>query len=67
MSEKQEQIEVGYEWRGAPAAKHTMFVHPDYLDTLFGLAAFTVTLENGERVRFVRDAAADIDPRSGRG
>lgn len=31
-----------------------------------GAVAFTVTLENGERVRFVRDAAADIGPRSER-
>lgn len=67
MGKKQEHVEVTIEWpAGAPAAKQTMAVHPDYLVSLFGAVAFTVTLENGERVRFVRDAAADIGPRGGK-
>lgn len=66
MSENREQIEVTIEWSPGNAAKQTMAVHPDYLVTLFQAAAFTVTLENGERARFVRDTAADIRPRGDR-
>jgi hypothetical protein len=40
-------------------------VHEDYLVTLFQAAAVTINCANGDRIRFVRDKAADREGSGG--